>query len=619
MPRVELSTPTVIPDLEQSLAGMTVEMLKRYAAVLGKPPTRKAELTNMLLQALTDPAEVRRLWQRLTPLQQTVVAEVVHTFGGIYDDQAIKAKYPGASAPEWIGYGSFARTKSATPFDILFFHSTDAGMYIPTDLAALLRTFAPRPPVTQMRARSGPPSSQEFATLRGPPPAVVVAETERAVFHDLAATLLLIQQGRIGVSPATSLPTLTSVRRLREHLLTGDFFPEAAYERAEDAIRPLALVVLVQAAKWAVVAGPSGGKLQLTRAGQGRIAGPPQPSHIREVWEYWLKSDLVDELSRIRTIKGQQSRRVRLTRPSSRREKLVVALRSCPIGRWVDLDEFFRFMRAERLSPEIERTVDSGLSIGDIEYGWLGYRGVNYWDIVVGSCLRAVLWEYVATLGLIEIAYTRPEESPRDFGEAYGLEDYEYLSRYDGLLAFRLTNLGAYVLGLTSAYTPPIPVAEQGPPLLKVLPNLDLVVADATRLTPGDRAFLDRVATARSENVYRLSRDRLLDAAEHGLGIPQIVAFLAGKSGVAESELPQTVRVFLADVEKRLDALREAGRAVMLESQDPYVLIELAHTTPLRGMVRLATVDDRPVLLVPEDKESAVRKQLKKLGYLPRK
>jgi hypothetical protein len=72
---------------------------------------------------------------------------------------------------------------------------------------------------------------------------------------------------------------------------------------------------------------------------------------------------------------------------------------------------------------------------------------------VVGSYLRALLFEYAATLGMIEIAYTRPEETPHSFGDAYGLDEFEYLSRYDGLLGLRLTGLGAYALGLTDAYT----------------------------------------------------------------------------------------------------------------------------------------------------------------------
>ena len=127
---------------------------------------------------------------------------------------------------------------------------------------------------------------------------------------------------------------------------------------------------------------------------------------------------------------------------------LAAILSACPVGRWVALDELFRYVRAHYLGPTIERSEHSSLYVGwSMEAGWLEYAGTDYWDVVVGTYLRAVLWEYVATLGLIDIAYTYPEDSARDVGGLYGFDD-EYLSRYDGLLGVRLTPLGAYVLGL---------------------------------------------------------------------------------------------------------------------------------------------------------------------------
>src|SRR5205823_2509889 len=206
----------------------------------------------------------------------------------------------------------------------------------------------------------------------------------------------------------------------------------------------------------------------------------------------------------IRAIRGQQSRDVALTKPPGRREKLNRVLRDCPLGRWVDFDEFLRYMRAEGQLPDIERNIPSGLYIGSyFEYGWLGYNNVRYWDVVAGSYLRAVLWEYAATLGLVDIAYTRPEDTPHDFGDLYGLDELEedYLSRYDGLLALRLTDLGAYALDLAAGYTPPAIAVPSGPPQLRILPNLDLVITDPSRITPNERALLERICKVRGEAV----------------------------------------------------------------------------------------------------------------------
>ena len=238
--------------------------------------------------------------------------------------------------------------------------------------------------------------------------------------------------------------------------------------------------------------------------------------------------------------------------------------------------------------------------------------------MVTGSYLRATLLEYVATLGLVEIAYTRAEDTPHDFGSLYYL-DGEPLSRYDGLLAMRLTNLGAYVLGLADQYTPPALVSESGAPLLRVLPNLDLVITDAARIAPNERSLLERIAAPQSQDVYRLNREQLLEAANSGLDLAQIKQFLAAKSGQAEAEFPQIVRVFFEDLEKRLGALRELGTMLVLAGDDQYVLTELANNPALRSQIQLGTFGDRVVLLIPDQHEASVRKQLKKLGYIPRK
>jgi hypothetical protein len=448
---------------------------------------------------------------------------------------------------------------------------------------------------------------------------VVVGETEGAAFHDLGATLQLVGEGKVSVGAKTRLPTLASLRQVRRRLLLGDYFPDE-YERAEDAIRPLALVMLAQAAKWAAPVGAAGSKLGLTKAGQALLNGTIGAREIRACWEAWLRSDLLDELSRVRAIKGQGAKGVRLTKPAERRAKLAAVLPACPPGRWVALDELFRFMRAERQSPTVERNEHTGLYLGwSAEYGWLGYSGVDYWDIAVGSFLRATLWEYAATLGLLDIAYTRPEESPHDFGEAYGLDEEPYLSRYDGLLALRLTPLGAYACRLADEYTPSAPRPGAGRPVLTILPNLDLVVTDARRIAPNDRAFLARIGAPQSEDVYRLSRERILEAVENGLDPRQVRAFLAARGGLPEEDFPQPVRVFFDDLARRLGALREGGRVLVLRGADPYLLTELAHDATLRTLARLGTIGEETVLLVPEAQEAAARRQLKKLGYAPGK
>ncbi|MBU1752162.1 MAG: hypothetical protein KKA73_31160, partial [Chloroflexi bacterium] len=114
------------------------------------------------------------------------------------------------------------------------------------------------------------------------------------------------------------------------------------------------------------------------------------------------------------------------------------------------------------------------LYIADPNYGSLGYAGYGEWPLLQGRYLLAFLFEYAATLGLIDVAYIHPSGARPDYHDNWGTDDLDCLSRYDGLLYFRLTGLGAWCLGLTAEYTQ-CPADEPAPlevrQVLQVLPN----------------------------------------------------------------------------------------------------------------------------------------------------
>lgn len=619
--------PTASPALAALLASRTVEDLKWLALAIGKlPPARKAELVQFIVTGLTDPTRLAQLCAALSETERLVVAEVIHNLGGRYDTDVIEAKYGAVQRPRSAGelwgttiLGASKRRPAARPFDLLFGTDPALGRVVASDLADLLRQILPPPPTPVRQGAPEPPPIPQ-PDPRYAAPELYTSQGEATIFPDLSVALTMISQGKVGVSASTSMPTLATLRALRERLAGGDAFADLDYARAEDAIRPLALIMLIQAAKWA--APGAGGKLALTRAGEKLLAGPITAQPIREAWERWLRSDLLDELSRVRGIKGQQAKGVRLSKPASRRGKLAEALADYPVGEWFLFSDLLRQMRADRRLPEIERNEHTRLYLGSSqEYGWLGYSGVRYWDVVQGSYIRVLLWEYAATLGMVEVAYTEAELSPHSFGELYGIEG-EPISRYDGLWAFRLTDLGAFVLGLRDSYTPPQPApAAASAPALRLLPDLTVELTEPDRLQPQDRATLEQIAApiSRLKFTYRLDSEKLLEAAQYGLSVAQVREFLAARAGLPTDALPADLRALLDDLERRTTLLREGGRMALIESDDPSLLADLAANPALRGLCRLATVGGATALLIPDEHEAAARRLLRKLGYIPQK
>jgi DNA-binding IclR family transcriptional regulator len=71
-----------------------------------------------------------------------------------------------------------------------------------------------------------------------------------------------------------------------------------------------------------------------------------------------------------------------------------------------------------------------------------------------------VLFECAATLGVIDVAYTDPAGARDDYRSLWGGDRRSRLSRYDGLLAVRVNELGAAVLhdpDLLAALSLPMP------------------------------------------------------------------------------------------------------------------------------------------------------------------
>ncbi|MBV9207976.1 MAG: hypothetical protein JO037_21840, partial [Actinobacteria bacterium] len=70
------------------------------------------------------------------------------------------------------------------------------------------------------------------------------------------------------------------------------------------------------------------------------------------------------------------------------------------------------------------------------------------------------LFEYAATLGVVDVAYAGPRGARDDYRGLWGAGGYDCLSRYDGLVAVRVNELGVALLhdpGALPALGLPVP------------------------------------------------------------------------------------------------------------------------------------------------------------------
>jgi hypothetical protein len=216
-----------------------------------------------------------------------------------------------------------------------------------------------------------------------------------------------------------------------------------------------------------------------------------------------------------------------------------------------------------------------------------------------------VLFEYAATLGLIDVAYVPPAEARADFRQLWGADDLEYLSRYDGLSYVRLTPLGAYCLGIVDEYEPP---RLELPAVLSVLSTLEVVATEGS-LNAADRIVLERYADSVSDRVWQLTDERLLAALEAGGSLTELAEFLTASS---VSPLPERAVQLFRDIEERAERIQDNGAARLILCGDPALATLVANHVRTRRLCMLA---GERHLVVPVASERAFRRALRELGY----
>jgi hypothetical protein len=304
---------------------------------------------------------------------------------------------------------------------------------------------------------------------------VLVRCTAPDALSNLVAVLELTADGQMRCSAATRRPLTATVRLVEDVLVAGDYYDGAGLDGARDdgarddgahcdegePIAAFAWPMLLQAGGLARLAGTG---LELTPRGEAVLARPSYQA-LGELWDRWLKSVSHDELSRIEAIRGQR-KAATLTAAARRRAAVAGGLAAVQPGIWIDVDTLFAILRAPPAPLVVARSLLAqwGLYLVDPYYGSLGPAGATAWNALEGRYALCVLFEYAATLGVIDVAYTGPQGARDDYGQLWGADRYDSLSRYDGLAAVRVNDLGAAILhdpGALAALGLPMP--RRGP------------------------------------------------------------------------------------------------------------------------------------------------------------
>lgn len=579
-------------SLEERLWSYNADHLKQLVRVCGgsgPEGTRKEFLVRYIVERLTRPDSLEKLWQRLDHLSQKAVAHAYHN-GGELNEEAFVAQYGARPRRRGHSHRYYSHKRELLPLDLFIYYDE-----LPRELMPLLERLVPPPDKFRLEGLAEAPEKVDIDGERLP---LLRAGTERAGLQDLAAYLWLSQQGELQHSVPSRRLTPKSVRTLLDNLLEGDFLPHEGRAKLKDTIRPFGLDVFVR---------ESG----LVRSYYGRelsVEGEAVPLYqdaqaLLDAFETWTHEGSFDELGRITAIKGQNARRTQLTAAASRREAIVEALSWCPTGGWIPVADFYRALKIWHFDFDLDESNYSGLYIGDSRYGRLDdTRG---WAVAKELYVNAVLWEYLGTIGALDLLYLAPEDAHLDH-DYYGTFE-EYYSLYDGLLYFRINPLGAYLLGQAAEYVPSYPVDA---PLFGIDSALVLTLEDPDALTPNLRNQLGQYAVEQDREHYRLDTQQVLSALESGTELQRIAGFFARWN---QGPLPTQVTDWLEEIEDHTHAFERAGTALLVRTRSQE-LLRLVTEDPVLG--KFTRVHEKRTLVIPASREKAFSGRLKELGYL---
>ncbi len=589
-----------------------------YDVLGGKNPTRPArkdQIVPAINRILLD--RVKAEWNSLTKHERLVVQEAVHNRHGLLDVDMFTAKH-GKAPGGGLTVSRYKSKGTATKLN-LFLHRGerhDPQIYVPRDLQLAMQGFVPAPDQAAVPFLAELPPTVELvsyqyvyksgkyareATSTSVP--IEWRNMETTAKGGLLAVLSLIDEGKVSASASTKRPSAASMKRISEALDGGDFYASTECEADVGPIQAFAWPLLLQAGRFAR---QDGSRLALTAAGRKALSTPPHET-IKQVWNRWLDSRIIDEFSRIEAIKGQTRGKgksaMRAVEP--RRDAVDQALAQCPPGGVVSVDGFASFMVASDLVFEVTRSPWT-LYVGDAHYGGLYSESAEGWGLLQDRYLLSFLFEYAATLGLIDVAFVPPAGARKKPWEPTGYFEGAFLSRYDGLKFFRLTALGAYCLELTDRYEPETP--ETSTPL-SVFPDLRIVVQGGP-MDQEERALLRSCADEEEpDTVWRLSTERMLRAVETGLDTGAVREFLSARD---EQPLPELVEGFLSRIDARARAIRPAGTGVLFECDRTETVESLLSDGKI---ARFSSRVGKKGIVVKASSEQSFRKAARQMGF----
>lgn len=284
------------------------------------------------------------------------------------------------------------------------------------------------------------------------------------------------------------------------------------------------------------------------------------------------------------------------------RKPIIDLLKNCPVEKFVkfeDLDKYARIF----CGNFFRRLVNCAVIVKGYNFGYDHYGGyAPDWDECESQIIRLIL-SFLSAMGMVDIAYT--ENIPRI---KYSDDDYCV-----GIAGFRITKLGAWILGITDKYEaiePERTINNEGS--LVVLPDYSVIISGLKCRVEHETyfsKFLTKTSVDENAAIYRIDFQSVIRAYDSNITPQKIKASLKKASG---KPLPDNVERFLDDCHMKVGRVK-IHTLTLIETDDILLLEEIKH---IKGIGDIITGDLYHAVAIDKSGQKRAKALIEKNGWL---
>jgi hypothetical protein len=398
---------------------------------------------------------------------------------------------------------------------------------------------------------------------------MVLKDREQRI-SDFETALRFINSNNVSATKASGMISKSSLKKLYRFVGYDEVFLDDSDSideigTAKDALVGESLIELMLNAKVLTI---HDGKFALGKNAKN-FAVMDNPEQIKFLYDAYLTHDnsVIHEAERNTAQKYKY--RAKHFSYAHALSLLTKYLRECPVGSWIDMNSFRTVFRKKEGGKITNALGD--ILIRDDYYNEY-YTPANFQNFEA-HVIDTALFAYFAVLGALDIAASEY------------WSDYE-TRRYYSVDGFRITKLGAWLLGIADEYEHSAKnPGENNASQLIVQPNFEIIIpAGPAKLAHElyfDR-FLERKSADEQVAVFSLDFKGMVKALDGGTKIEEIKAYLETAS---TEPVPENIIHALDEWIAQSKRIR-IKTVTVIEADDPYLFEEIKNFKGIRAIMK---------------------------------